>query len=409
MLIISDDQAWNDYSHTGHQQIETPRLDALAAESVTFTRGYVSSPLCRPSLASILTGLPTHVHGITGNDPATGDRSIHNMASRRYPRHDKLHNVLYDRLDEQPNFVKALAGAGYATLQTGKWWEQDPKRYGFSHAMTHGDPRRGARHGDAGLVISRKGIGPIREFLDEVTTGEGSRPFFIWHAPLLPHTPHSPPKALLEKYEKLAPTKPTARYWAMCEWFDQTCGELLDEIAGRGFADSTAVLYVTDNGWIQDPGKMNKFQPRSKNSPYEGGIRTPISVRMPGVTEPRRDEETLVAAIDLPTTILRLAGIDVPAEMRGIDLLDTQRLVARDAVFGSEFPHNIADVRQPDVGWDSRYVVSGGWKLIDHANLPDELFDVKNDPSEERNLFDERPAVAERLQLAIDRWWSRDQ
>jgi uncharacterized sulfatase len=68
VLILSDDQSWTDYSFMGHKVIETPALDKFAKESLTYTRGYVTSPLCRPSLASIFSGLHTPVHGITGND-----------------------------------------------------------------------------------------------------------------------------------------------------------------------------------------------------------------------------------------------------------------------------------------------------------------------------------------------------
>src|SRR5690606_15499199 len=140
------------------------------------------------------------------------------------------------------------------TLQTGKWWEEDPKKFGFTHAMSHGDPARGGRHGDKGFSISRQGIAPIREFLDACcpTEGEATKPFFIWHAPFLPHIPHNPPAELLAKYQKLTDNEPTARYWAMCEWFDQTCGELLKELDDRNLRENTLVIYVTDNGWIQN-------------------------------------------------------------------------------------------------------------------------------------------------------------
>ena len=73
VLIISDDQAWTDFGFMGHKQIRTPHIDKLAAESLTFTRGYVCDSLCRPSLATIVTGLYPHQHGIVGNDPPPPD------------------------------------------------------------------------------------------------------------------------------------------------------------------------------------------------------------------------------------------------------------------------------------------------------------------------------------------------
>ena len=91
LLILSDDQSWNDYSFMGHNQIKTPHLDKLAAESLTYTRGYVPAPLCRPSLASLFTGLYPHQHGITGND-LNGPNG--KKASRKNPEGAKLHHML---------------------------------------------------------------------------------------------------------------------------------------------------------------------------------------------------------------------------------------------------------------------------------------------------------------------------
>ncbi|MCA9270978.1 MAG: sulfatase-like hydrolase/transferase, partial [Planctomycetales bacterium] len=181
VMIISDDQAWTDYGFMGHPAIKTPNLDKLARESATFTRGYVPSSLCRPSLATMVTGLFPHENGITGNDPPKGT--------------DRMLMVKHIRACD--TLPRLLAKRGYRSLQTGKWWEGDPVADGgFTHAMTHGDPKRGGRHGDLGLKIGREGLAPIGKFLDDC----GDNPFFIWYAPFLPHSPHNPPARLLEKY-----------------------------------------------------------------------------------------------------------------------------------------------------------------------------------------------------------------
>lgn len=410
LLILSDDQTWTDYSFMGHPHIETPNLDRLAAESLTYSRGYVSSPLCRPSLASIITGLPTHVHGITGNDPTTGDNTIRNMASRSYPRHSGLHEVLYERIRSLPNLVRELEKVGYRTMQTGKWWEADPQPFGFTRSMTHGEPTRGARHGDEGLTISRQGIEPIRKFLDacQATEKQEAKPFFLWHAPLLPHTPHNPPAELLKKYEQDAPSKSVASYWAMCEWFDQTCGELLNEFAERGLSENTLIIYIVDNGWIQHPETPNMFAPRSKGEPEDGGIRTPIMLCWPGNITPSYDSSTLVSAIDLAPTILNACGIDVPEGMPGVDLRDTQALRKRNRVFGSDHPHDIADVNHPNQGVEARFVIEGPWKLIvrDSSDSKLELFHLEADPYEQTNLSRTHPEIAARLKRDLQEWWA---
>lgn len=409
LLIISDDQAWTDYGFMGHPHIDTPTLDQLAADSLTFTRGYVSSPLCRPSLASILTGMPTHIHGTTGNDPATGGTRSEDARSRSLPQFAALHETLYTRLRSLPIVVRLLQQAGYATMQTGKWWESDPKTFGFTNAMTHGDPARGARHGDEGLKISREGIEPIRKFLDgcQQTTEAAAKPFFIWHAPFMPHSPHTAPEPLVERYRKVAPSEPVAQYWAMCEWFDQTCGELLEELDARGLTDNTVVIYVADNGWIQDAQQANKFAARSKTTPYEGGIRTPIMVKWPGKIAPMLDAGTLVSSIDIAPTLLSAAELPVPKSMPGMDLRDIAALRKRNAVYGSVHPHTIIDVHRPNVGTESRFIIAGNWKLIAHEVPREklELFHLQVDPYETTNLANRHPAVVRALLEKLNKWW----
>jgi uncharacterized sulfatase len=302
VFIISDDQAWSDYGFMGHPHIATPRLDRLAAESVTFQRGYTPVPLCRPSLSSIVTGLYPHQHGVTGNDPQLPDAGVNAMTARTNPQYDRYYATMIANFRRQPNLVRDLVSRGYGALQTGKWWEGDPvKTAGFTHAMTQGEAK-GSRHGDAGLAIGREGLDPVYRFIEQA----GGKPFFVWYAPMLPHAPHTPPDDLLQKYLKVAPSEPVARYWACVEWFDRTCGELLDYLDRKGLRENTIVIYTCDNGWIQNPEKANQFAPRSKLTPYEGGVRTPIMISWPGKLKPRLDQEHLASTVDLWPTLAAL-------------------------------------------------------------------------------------------------------
>ena len=106
---------------------------------------------------------------------------------------------------------------------------------------------------------------------------------------MMPHTPHNPPERLLDKYKDKTPSPHVAKYWAMVEWFDETCGQLLDHLETEKLAENTIVVYVTDNGWIQDPD--GTLSVRSKRTPYDGGLRTPIMVRWPGKVKPRTSDE----------------------------------------------------------------------------------------------------------------------
>ncbi|MEX0742509.1 MAG: sulfatase, partial [Phycisphaeraceae bacterium] len=356
VLILGDDQHWGDYGFMGHDVIQTPNIDRLAQESRTYTRGYVPVSLCRPSLVSMLTGLQPHQHRITGNDPVNKTRE----------RHEKVIALL----DEVPTLPTMLAERGYLSHQSGKWWEGNYARGGFTHGMTHGDPERRGRHGDVGLKIGREGMGPVVDFIDHAQAEE--KPFFVWYAPFLPHTPHNPPERLLRKYRAEGRPLAVARYYAMIEWLDETVGELLGHIDDQGLAEDTVVLFVCDNGWIQRHAQLplpqawsQPYGPRSKRSPYDGGIRTPMLVRWPGTVEPGLDDETLVSTLDLAPTILDIAGLEPTEQMTGVNLLDEEAVDSREAIFGAIFEHDIPDpLGKAAAGLRHRWVIKGHHKLI---------------------------------------------
>jgi len=382
LLLISDDQAWSDFGFMGHGVIETPRLDALAAEGRTFPRGYVPTALCRPSLATIITGLYPHQHGITGNDPPKG-----------VAREEML--GLIAATQTLPDLLGEL---GYESLQTGKWWEGNCQCGGFTEGMTHGDPRRGGRHGDVGLEIGRKTLAPALDFMSRCADSE--TPFFLWYAPFLPHRPHNPPTRLLERYLAEGVPEPIARYRAMCTWFDETCGQLLDHLDAIGEGEDTLVVLVTDNGWIQRPDAQG-YAARSKRTSYEGGVRTPIVLRHRGAIEPER-LEVAVSSVDLAPTILRACGAEVPDALPGVDLLGRGGPAPR-PVFGAAFTHDVVEVGAPERSVLSRWVIDGGRKLIDHGAGEAELFDLAADPWEQEPIVD--AASEARLRASLDRWW----
>lgn len=391
LLIISDDQAWTDFGFMGHPVIATPHLDALAARSAAFEHGYVPTSLCRPSLATMITGLYPHEHQITGNDPPKGA-----------PRERMLRHI-----EAAQTLPELLAQHGYRSLQTGKWWEGNCTCGGFTAGMTHGDPKRGGRHGDVGLRIGRETMQPIRDFLAECD--EADAPFFLWYAPFLPHTPHNPPERLLKKYRSDDRSIHVAKYFAMCEWFDETCGQLLAMLDEHGMTADTLVLFVVDNGWIQRENGRS-FAPRSKRSPYEGGIRTPILVSWPGRVEPGR-RDALASSVDLAPTVLSACGVDRPGAMTGQDLLAVCRgdVEARDAAFGATFTHDVVEVGVPAKSLRHRWIVHDGWKLIvakDAAGGSGELFHLAADPHETKDLASSNPDRVAALRQRLDAWWN---
>jgi arylsulfatase A-like enzyme len=401
IFIISDDQGWGDYGFMGHPHVATPNLDRLAAQSLIFERGYTPVPLCRPSLASIITGLYPHQHGATGNDPQLPDPAANAMAARGDPTYARYYETIIHNFTRQPNLVRDFISRGYLAQQTGKWWEGDPiKTAGFTHAMTVGQGI-GARHGDAGLDIGRKGLEPIYKFVEQAD----GKPFFLWYAPMMPHAPHTPPEDLLQKYLKVAPSEPVARYWGCVEWFDRTCGELLGHLDRNGLRENTIVFFTTDNGWIQDPGKANQFAPRSKQTPYEGGVRTPILLSWPGHLKPRRDREHLASTLDFWPTLTALLKTPAPRGLPGINLADAKAVARRTRIFGEQYAHNIADVDEPTRSLETRWMIEGWGKLILHTAGKPELYDLRTDPGEIHNLADQSAGQVRKLAGTLDAWW----
>ena len=410
LMIISDDHAWFDYGFMGSKAVATPHLDRLAAESRVFPRGYVTNSLCGPSLASILTGRHAHRHGITGNDPLV-PASVTPAGRQKSPAFLEGRAQMIKLFQESPLLPRLLGEKGYVSLQTGKWWMGDYSTGGFTEGMS-----KGGRHGDVGLDIGRKTLAPLTEFITRAK--KDGKPFFAWYAPMMPHDPHTPPERLLAKYRGRSPTLQAARYHAMIEWFDETIGELRAHLEKEGLTRDTIIVYIADNGWIPRTDKPVVDFARSKQSPFDGGIRSPILVSWPGHIKP-----TVVAApasaVDLMPTLLKLVGARVPADGDGLDLLDDAALKARPFVAGQNSTHDIRKLGNPAASLRYRWLVAGDLKLIVSSGLktgetangstdatePPRLFDLQADPAEQRDLAADRPADVKRLTALLDGWW----
>ena len=420
LMIVSDDHSWFDYGFMGSKAVSTPHLDKLAAESRVFPRGYVTNSLCGPSLASMLTGRHVHRHGLTGNDPfipvsaaAAGAKGAAKGAAAKQKNAAFLEGRarMVKRFQESPILPRLLGEQGYVSLQTGKWWMGPYQTGGFTEGMT-----KGGRHGDEGLDIGRKTLAPLTDFISRAK--KDGKPFFAWYAPMMPHDPHTPPERLLAKYRDKSPTPQAAKYHAMVEWFDETIGEIRAHLEKEGLSRDTIILYVADNGWIPRTDKPSVDFERSKQSPFDGGVRTPIMVSWPGRIKPAMLTEA-ASAVDIMPTLLKLAGAPVPADGDGLDLLDDAALKARPFVAGQNSTHDILDLARPAASLRYRLLVAGDLKLIVSSGLktggkqqgsgdaiePPRLFDLKADPYELRDLAAERPDDVKRLMGQLDGWW----
>ena len=330
----------------------------------------------------------------------------------------------WERYDTYQNFVRTLTNNGYLAHQSGKWWEGSWEDGGFTHGMTHGDPSRGGRHGDAGLKIGRQSMQPIKDFID--LASQKNKPFLTWYAPFLPHTPHNPPEYLIKKYTTKDRPEDEIKYYAMCEWFDSTCGELINYLEKKGVRENTLIIYICDNGWAasstnkNDPNQKlwKRYAQRSKSSPFEKGIRTPIMLSWPEKIPPKRTQD-LAHAIDLFPTIAAAAQIKLDLDLPGINLLKKQQRTERKRIFG--VCHSVYNMTpdNPDGTLQYLWCIENNWKLLLRYNgldtthykqlhiwdkQPMRLYNLANDPFEKKELSSAYPNIVRRLTEEIHKW-----
>ncbi|MCV9386691.1 sulfatase-like hydrolase/transferase [Reichenbachiella ulvae] len=402
VFILSDDQAYNDYSFMGHEHIQTPNIDQMADQAMTFTRGYVPTSLCSPSLASIITGRYPRHHNILGNDRVF-ERNKGDRAADRKSRSEAYAPVI-EEFKKQVTLPEMLKEKGYLSFQSGKWWHGSYEVGGFDYGMTHGDPKRGGRHGDYGLQIGRNGMDTLNTFIDYAV--EQEKPFFVWYAPFLPHQPHTAPDSLVQKYMDKAPSELVAKYWAMCEWFDITIGQLNDKIEEKGLMDNTLFVYVCDNGWVQNEDKPT-YEKFSKRSPFDYGMRTPIFYKWNGKITPKMDTITLSSSIDMVPTVLSLLEMDQPDNLPGISVLDQKAMAEREAIFGEIYAHDFTTI---DSSLFYQIVYTNPYKLIvpNKVRKADEvvqLYNIYEDSEEKRNLAEAKPEVVADLMQKLEEHW----
>lgn len=408
VLIIADDQSYTDFGFMGHKVVQTPTIDKLASESATFVNGYVPTSLCRASLATLLTGQYAHQHCICFNDPPKG------------VERDEVHPFIA----RSPALPRILSTAGYKSFQTGKFWEGHYANAGFTNGMTVK-----GRHGDTGLAIGRETMAPIAEFLDQ----SAGSPFFLWYAPMLPHTPHNPPASYVKEFAEKGLDPKTQAYYATIKWFDDSVAALMKLLDERKLSDNTAILFLVDNGWaVPLAGERAGYGVRSKNSPWDAGLRTPVLLKWPGHTQARRHDD-LISSIDVVPTLLEIAGLGYSsAGLPGKSLLEVatgkSAKIDRDTLYGELFLHTASQLGKPQVDMTYRWIRRGDWKLIlptdvaaassknpaggDSLNLIINsvdgpfLYNLKDDPTEKKNLAgekDQQARVAE-LTKALDKW-----
>ncbi len=442
VMIISDDQTYRDFGFMGNKQIQTPHIDRLARQSARYVNGYLPTSVCSPSLATLLTGLYPYQSGIHYNHPPPGNSAFNKMKSRK--EYETTRSKAFRLIQSVDTLPRLLASQGYRCLQTGKFWEGHYRNAGFTAGMTVFEPVPGqtfggnrklasgvlAAHGngDWGLKIGRETMQPIYDFIQSAEKEQS--PWLVWYAPYLPHQPHDSPQTYFDIYRNhKGISKNQIAYYASCSQFDQTVGDLVQFVEQNSNANNTLFLFVIDNGWT--PGfKPMKYREnyhhtkRSKRSPFEDGLRSPILIRWDGVVKPVTHHE-LVSSIDIVPTLLHAAGQSQQTRtMPGMNLLPSAKgeaqLPTDRAVYGAIYPGDASSLGHPERDVAHRWIRKGNLKLITAHNKNaqgkswndylkgDALFNLTEDPGELNNLIDHKSSantLAE-LRALLDAWWN---
>jgi len=235
------------------------------------------------------------------------------------------------------------------------------------------------------------------------------QPFFLQLAHYAVHTPIQAIDSVAAKYRREGKEEVNAKYAAMVESVDDSTAAVLKTLDELGIAERTVIIFTSDNGGLDQNGRPTDNAPlrSGKGYAYEGGIRVPFLVRWPGVVKPGGVSDVPVCSVDIFPTVLQAAGVPLPAdrEIDGLSLVEHlssggKQPLARDELYW-HFPHYRHDPGPYSI------IRKGDWKLIKFYEGIYELFDLKNDPSEERNLAEQMPdkvkELDQRLTAALER------
>ena len=413
VLILADDLGHGDLGVTGSDYHLTPRLDALAAESVRFTRAYTNAPNCAPTRAALMSGMYA---------PRTGIYTVGNSARGKAANRKLVPTP--NETDLRQDIVtlpEALKSAGYRTGIFGKWHlGDDPTEQGFDTRFMSGKQGHPASyHGpfDA-MADSTKS-----DYLDDVLTDAAieflpksgdNQPFFLYLPHYTVHTPIQPEASRLAaaKAREKGKRHKRADYAAMVESLDHNVGRVLDALADRGLAENTVVIFLSDNGGHEGVTTMEPLR-GAKGQLYEGGLRTPLFVRWGNRFQPA-DVAEPVLSFDLYPTLIELAAArlpEQPCDARSlVPLLYGKGELAeqRDALF-FHFPAYLqrSDPKNPWRTTPTGAMVAGDYKLIEFFEDGSlELYDLEIDPGETRNLAAETPELTRRLHEMLKAWRS---
>jgi len=405
VLILADDLGWADLPQHGNRFNETPRIDRLTAEGVRFTQFYAGA-VCSPTRAHLQAGRDQARYGITQHIPGHR-RPFAKLIDPVVPPHLPL---------AVETFAERLRAAGYRTGYFGKWHlggnGYGPAQQGWDEVLElqgHNVPPR-----VAGGAIPRRAADFLAEKAIAFLETNRNHPFVLQVSPYAMHIPLSTTPELRQKYAAKQPTRgypSRPEYAGLLEELDHGVGRIADAIDRLGLSRNTLLIFTSDNGGLEQEQNgtivtSNKPLRGEKGSLYEGGIRVPAIMRWPGVIPQGVVSDTPAGTIDIHATLLDLAGVSPPASesLDGVSfapvLRDPSAALPRDALYW-HLPHYHHST-------PAGALRRGDWKLIEFFEGGAlELYNLREDPGEQRNLAPAEPRRAAELQKALAGWRAR--
>ncbi len=431
LFILVDDLGWSDLSCYGSQFYETPNLDRFAQTAMRFTDAYASCPVCSPTRASIMTGKYPARLNITDWIPGSHTKKEKLLTP------DDLHHLPHAEV----TIAERLRGAGYRTFFAGKWHLGSegyfPEDQGFD--INKGGHHRGSPPGGYYSPYTNPKLlsGPKGEYLTDRLTNESlafleknkDNNFLLYLSFYTVHTPIQACKRhhdrFVDKAKKMYgdTESPYAQerngltklrqdntgFASMVHAMDENVGRLLAKLNTLGLDKNTVVIFTSDNGGLAT--KKAKNTPTS-NAPlraskgwcYEGGIRVPAMIRVPGITRPGTTCAVPVTSTDYYPTMLELADLPLNPQQHAdgvslLPLLKGENTVSRKSIYW-HYPHYHGSTWAPGAA-----VRQGDWKLVEfYEEGIAELYNLKQDISETQELSDRYPAKKEALRQTLREW-----
>lgn len=440
LFILVDDLGYMDIgAYNPDTFYETPHVDRLAEEGMRFLDGYAAAPVCSPTRASIMTGKYPGRMNTTDWFGAPQPESV-----ERHWTHDKplLPASYIEQLPhEETTLAEALQQGGYRTFFAGKWHlgkeGSYPKDHGFE--INKGGWERGGPYGPGRYFTPygnpRLEDGPEGEHLPARLAQETAQfinenkeqPFLAYLSFYSVHTPLLTRSDLEAKYEQKRQFAPEeawgvegerkvrlvqnhAIYAGMVEAMDEAVGTVLYALEAAGVAENTVVFFMSDNGGLStSEGHPTSNLPlrAGKGWLYEGGIREPMIIKWPGVTDPGSVTAVPATSTDFYPTMLDMAGLPLLRDqhqdgMSLVPVLQQSGSLERDAIYW-HYPHYGNQGGSPGAA-----VRSGDWKLIEFFEDDRvELYNLQTDIGEQRNVAESEPRRVQELQAQLHAWYQK--